>query len=66
MKGALHDVCKEWAEFSRVSEVAGWSIIALLNLYGWSIIAISDGLSLMRTDLAYSTAYKPNLDYGGA
>ena len=38
MKGALHDVCKEWAEFLHVSEVAGWSIIGLLNLYRWSII----------------------------
>ena len=32
VEGKLH------AEYSRVREVAGWSIILLLNLYRWSII----------------------------
>ena len=35
VEGELH------AEYSRVREVAGWSIILLLNLYGWSIITAS-------------------------
>ena len=38
VEDALHDIYKEWAEYSCVGEVAGWSIIAALNLYERSII----------------------------
>jgi len=45
-------IYKEWVVSSWVGEVAGWLIIAQLNLYGWSIIASLGGLSLMRTAIA--------------
>jgi len=59
VEDALHDIYKEWAEYSCVGEVAGWLIIysctefirAVNNRCWWSIIANLGRLGLMRTAL---------------